>query len=47
MRAAHIKLQTTGAPPMDHVRLAKNSNNVVFYKYIRAIVETENIKKKL
>jgi hypothetical protein len=45
-RAAQIKLQTEGAPPMDHVRLAKNSNNVVFYRYIRAAVENQNMNNK-
>jgi hypothetical protein len=37
-RASQIKLQIEGAPPMDHVRLAKNESNAVFYRYIRATI---------
>jgi hypothetical protein len=46
-KVAQVKLQTSGLPPIDTVRIAKNTSNMVFNKYIRTSHENKHFTRKV
>jgi hypothetical protein len=45
-RAAQVKIKTYELPPIDNIRLAKSSSNVVYDGYVKAAFENEKFKRK-